>query len=147
MTADVDRFRAELRSWLEANLTPEIRDVVRHGDRDSDEAFATHRRWNAALFDAGYGAVAWPFEHGGREAGIEEQLAYHEEMARAGAPGPVNAIGVANIAPAIIEFGPNDVIRGPLHSNDSLLISLTWSSRMTPLPGVPATAGPKFLPT
>jgi alkylation response protein AidB-like acyl-CoA dehydrogenase len=72
---------------------------------DSDEAFAAHRAWNAELFDAGFAGVAWPVEHGGRDAGIEEQLAYVEEMARAGAPGPVNAIGVANIAPAIMAYG------------------------------------------
>ena len=63
------------------------------------------RAWNAVLFDAGYAAVAWPREHGGRDADLEEQLAYNEEMARAGAPGPVNAIGVANIAPAIMAYG------------------------------------------
>ena len=79
--------------------------MLTRGDRDSEDAFGAHRAWNAALFDAGYGAIAWPTEHGGRDAGLEEQLAYHEEMARAGAPGPVNAIGVANIAPAIMAFG------------------------------------------
>jgi alkylation response protein AidB-like acyl-CoA dehydrogenase len=36
---------------------------------------------------------------------VAEQLAYHEVMAAAGAPGPVNVIGVANIAPAILEAG------------------------------------------
>ena len=44
-------------------------------------------------------------EYGGRDAGLDEQLVYNEEMARAGAPGPVNAIGVANIAPAIMTYG------------------------------------------
>ena len=57
------------------------------------------------LFDAGYAAVAWPAAHGGRDAGLDEQLVTNEEMARAGAPGPVNAIGVANIAPALMADG------------------------------------------
>ena len=49
--------------------------------------------------------MGWPSEHGGRDAGVHEQLIVLEEMARARAPGPVNAIGVANIAPAIMGYG------------------------------------------
>lgn len=97
-----EQFRTELRGWLEANFTPTIRDAIR---RRGDEGFDAHRKWNATLVDAGYGAISWPVEFGGRAAGIRQQLAYNEEMARVGAPGPVNAIGVANIAPAIMAYG------------------------------------------
>jgi alkylation response protein AidB-like acyl-CoA dehydrogenase len=71
-------------------------------------ALRAHRTWNAALVDAGYGAIAWPAEYGGSDADILQQLAYNEEMAAARAPGPVNAIGVANIAPAIMAYGTSD---------------------------------------
>ncbi|MEO7428683.1 MAG: acyl-CoA dehydrogenase family protein [Acidimicrobiales bacterium] len=101
--ADAEAFRLELRAWLEANLTAGV--TARLERWGSDEAFEAHRAWNATLVDAGYGAIAWPVEFGGRAAEIREQLVYNEEMARAGAPGPVNAIGVANIAPAIMAFG------------------------------------------
>ena len=103
---DADAFRAELRAWLSTHLTPDIVEAVR--DRHNDGAFEAHRAWNAVLVDAGFGAIAWPSQFGGREAGLVEQLAYHEEMARAGAPGPVNAIGVANIAPAIMAYGTSE---------------------------------------
>ena len=96
-------FRSELRAWLEAHFTPEVAAAV--AEHGSDEGFDAHRRWNATLVDAGYGAIAWPVEHGGRGADLREQLAYNEEMARVGAPGPINAIGVANIAPAIMAYG------------------------------------------
>ncbi|MHB1486043.1 MAG: acyl-CoA dehydrogenase family protein [Acidimicrobiales bacterium] len=96
-------FRAELRRWLDANLTEEVIEAGR--SRTTDASFEVLRRWNATLVDAGYGAIEWPVEYGGRDAGLLEQLAYNEEMARAGAPGPVNAIGVANIAPAIMMLG------------------------------------------
>jgi alkylation response protein AidB-like acyl-CoA dehydrogenase len=125
----IERFRLELRSWLEEHFTEEIRDAVRHEARDSDEGFAAHRTWNATLVDAGYGAIAWPTEHGGRDAGLEEQLAYHEEMARAGAPGPVNAIGVANIAPAIMTHGTDEQQRRflrPMLRGDEI-----WSQGMS----------------
>jgi alkylation response protein AidB-like acyl-CoA dehydrogenase len=99
-------LRAELRSWLAGAFTPAVRAAV--AAADPDEAWAARRDWNAALVDAGWGAVAWPARWGGRDAGVAEQVAYHEEMARAGAPGPVNAIGVANIAPAIMAHGSAD---------------------------------------
>ncbi|HUR79001.1 MAG TPA: acyl-CoA dehydrogenase family protein [Acidimicrobiales bacterium] len=87
-------FRDELRAWLAAQRIP-----------SHDAPFDELRAWNAALFDAGYAAPAWPAEFGGRDAQLEDQLAYNEEMARLAAPGPVNAIGVANIAPAIMSYG------------------------------------------
>lgn len=90
-------FRDELRAWLAAQDIP-----------SGDAPFATLRAWNAVLFDAGYAAPAWPARFGGRDAGLEDQLAYNEEMAGAGAPGPVNAIGVANIAPAIMSHGTDE---------------------------------------
>ena len=66
------------------------------------------RAWNARLADAGWAAVAWPARYGGRDADVEQQLAYQEEMSRAGAPGPVNTIGVSNIAPAIMSLGTDE---------------------------------------
>ncbi len=55
-----------------------------------------------------WAAVSWPARYGGRDATVDEQLAYHEEMVRAGAPGPVNTIGVSNIAPAIMLLGTDE---------------------------------------
>ncbi|MGH9084960.1 MAG: acyl-CoA dehydrogenase family protein [Acidimicrobiales bacterium] len=92
-----------MRAWLQQHFTPGVRDAV--AERGTDDAWEAHRAWNAVLVDAGYGAIGWPVEHGGRDAGLADQIAYVEEMARAGAPGPINAIGVANIAPAIMAYG------------------------------------------
>jgi alkylation response protein AidB-like acyl-CoA dehydrogenase len=102
----VEEFRGELRSFLDANLTP---DIVAAGrpDRegDSDEDFELCRAWNRQMADAGYGAIAWPEEYGGRGAGLLEQVVYYEEITKAGAPMPVNILGMSNIAPAIMSFG------------------------------------------
>src|SRR3954453_17910541 len=101
-----EAFRAELREWLDANLTHEIR--AASWERDDDEAFRLRRAWNTTLFEAGYAAPAWPKEYGGWNADMLAQLAYNEEMSRAGAPGPVNTIGVSNIAPAIMTVGTEE---------------------------------------
>jgi len=101
--ADTDAFRDELRSWLATHLTPEVAEAGAHSiTRGTLELLRT---WNRTLADGGWAAPAWPVEHGGRGAGVAEQLAYLEEMSRVRAPGPVNVIGVSNIAPAIMQFG------------------------------------------
>lgn len=96
-----DAFRDTLRGWLADHLPDDLGDP----DVDEDQLFERRRTWNAALFDAGLAAIDWPSEFGGRDATVLEQLIYNEEFARARAPGPVNAIGVANIAPAIMTIG------------------------------------------
>ncbi len=99
----LDIFRGELRSWLADHLTDE---VVRAGSQQVEGAnLEILRWWNRTLADGGWAAPSWPVEHGGRGAGVDEQLVYLEEMSRVRAPGPLNVIGVSNIAPAIMHFG------------------------------------------
>ena len=76
----------------------------RHRGRDA-AAFDTLRAWNATMADAGWAAVSWPSEYGGRGATVLEQLVYAEETTRARAPLPLNVIGMNNIAPAIMQYG------------------------------------------
>jgi alkylation response protein AidB-like acyl-CoA dehydrogenase len=102
MTGPADAFRKELRAWLDDHVTPEI---VRAGRSGIEANIDALRTWNRTLADAGWAAPAWPSEFGGRDAGIDEQLAYFEEMHAAQAPGPLNVIGVSNIAPAIMQWG------------------------------------------
>ena len=99
---EVEQFRKELRAWLAANLSQEV--VAAGRGRDPD-TFETLRAWDATLADAGWGAVSWPQEYGGRGATVLEQLAYAEETTRARAPVPLNVIGMNNIAPAIMQYG------------------------------------------
>ena len=101
---EVEQFRKELRAWLSEHLTD---DLVRAGRMRGEDvkAFALRRTWDATVADAGWGAVSWPREYGGRGATVLEQLAYAEETARLRAPLPLNVIGLNNIGPAIMQFG------------------------------------------
>ncbi|HEY6650233.1 MAG TPA: acyl-CoA dehydrogenase family protein [Mycobacterium sp.] len=101
---EVEQFRKELRAWLAANLTEEVVAAGRRRGRDPD-TFEMLRAWDAAVADAGWGAVSWPQEYGGRGATVLEQLAYAEETIHARAPVPLNVIGMNNIAPAIMQYG------------------------------------------
>jgi alkylation response protein AidB-like acyl-CoA dehydrogenase len=118
---EAEAFRAELRAWIEANLDPALRGGP-NLELDASR-LPRLREWNHRLADAGYAALAWPREHGGREASVIEQLVYLEEMSRAGAPGPLNAIGLPNIAPAIMTWGtPQQKQRflGPMLRGDEI---------------------------
>ncbi|GAB3016613.1 acyl-CoA dehydrogenase family protein [Mycobacterium bourgelatii] len=105
--AEVEQFRDELRSWLAENLTDELRTARRQPGSD-DALFEKLRAWNATMADAGWAAVSWPREYGGRGATILEQLVYTEETTRARAPLPLNVIGMNNIAPAIMQHGTEE---------------------------------------
>lgn len=102
--AEVEQFRKELRSWLSTNLTDDVRAADRRRGRDPND-FETLREWDATMADAGWGAVSWPQEYGGRGATVLEQLAYAEETTQARAPMPLNVIGINNIGPAIMQYG------------------------------------------
>ena len=120
-------LRRSLRAWLDDHLTPEISQA---GQRSPEaEDLELLRQWNRQLADAGWAAPAWPVEHGGRAADIDEQLAYLEEMSSASAPGPVNVIGVSNIAPAIMAYGTDEQkarYLGPMLRGDEI-----WSQGMS----------------
>ena len=102
--AEVEQFRDELRAWLATNLTDDV--VAAGRSRGSDpHSFETLRAWNRTMADAGWAAVSWPPEYGGRGATLLEQLVHAEEMTRSRAPVPLNVIGMNNIAPAIMQYG------------------------------------------
>ncbi len=104
---EAERFRKELQAWLSAHLTDAVIDASARRGHD-DEAFETLRAWNAMIAEAGWAAVSWPGEYGGRGASAIEQLVYAEEATRARVPHPLNTIGINNIAPAIMQYGTED---------------------------------------
>jgi alkylation response protein AidB-like acyl-CoA dehydrogenase len=118
---ETEQFRKELRTWLSAHLTDAVIDCNDRRGAD-DDAFAILREWNATIADAGWAAVSWPREYGGRGATPLEQLVYAEETTRARVPAPLNIIGINNIAPAIMQFGTDaqkeDLLTRMLRADD-----------------------------
>lgn len=105
---EAEAFRREFRAWLDANVTDDVRGLTGGLAFDEPDALARHKAWNARLADAGYAAIAWPVEYGGRGAGVMEQVVWAEELHRAEAPGPVNVLGIPNVAPAIMAYGTEE---------------------------------------
>jgi alkylation response protein AidB-like acyl-CoA dehydrogenase len=104
---EAEAFRAEARAWLNAHVPDDLRGMGLL-DIDRPGMLERLRTWNATLADAGYAAMAWPAEYGGRDAGPLEQVVLAEELSRARAPTTLNPIGIANIAPAILSYGTDD---------------------------------------
>src|SRR5947209_678389 len=106
---EAEAFRNEFRAWLDANFEPDVvGDAGAMRAAESPEVLERLRTWNRELADAGYAAIAWPVEYGGRGAGVMEQVVYAEELSGAGAPGTLNVIGISNIAPAIMQHGTEE---------------------------------------
>jgi hypothetical protein len=101
---EAEAFRTEFRAWLDTNQTDEFRGVAFRG-QPSDDELAILKKWNALVADAGYAAISWPTEFGGRAASVMEQVVFAEECSRAATPTLLNPIGLANIAPSIMAFG------------------------------------------
>lgn len=69
------------------------------------EGFELRRDWERRLFEAGWAAVHWPSEYGGRDATVRESAIFTEEYLRAGAPERINGLGLNLLGPALLEFG------------------------------------------
>ncbi|HZU78448.1 MAG TPA: acyl-CoA dehydrogenase family protein [Acidimicrobiales bacterium] len=102
--AEQERFRDEVRSWLEANV-PRAGRGGPLPSLDTAEGFEAHRAWERTMYDARLSVVSWPEEYGGRGLGLLEWLVFEEEYYRAQAPTRVGQNGIFLLAPTLFEFG------------------------------------------
>ena len=108
-TEEDEAFRREIAGWLEDNLVGEFAKLRGRGGGGDDSAFLDERRaWERKLGEAGWTCVAWPKEVGGRGLSLMQQVIYHEEYARAQAPGRIGYIGENLLGPTIIAFGSDE---------------------------------------
>ena len=98
-----ERFRAEVRGFLNRTLTPEFwqRHEALGGGSSSPE-------FSRAAANEGWLAIAWPAEYGGRGLSYIEQMIYMEEMTLAGAPIEHHRRAVQQVGPSIMLFGSDE---------------------------------------
>ncbi|MBO3746607.1 acyl-CoA dehydrogenase family protein [Streptosporangiaceae bacterium NEAU-GS5] len=99
-------MRDEIKAWLKANLTDELRGLG--GPGREHEGFELRVAWERCLGAACWTCIGWPEAYGGRGASIADQVAFHEEYAKADAPARVGHIGEGLIGPTIIDFGTDE---------------------------------------
>jgi alkylation response protein AidB-like acyl-CoA dehydrogenase len=102
-------FRAEVRDWLQGNLSGEFAHARGLGGPGREhEAFEERLAWERHMAAAGWTCVGWPEEYGGRGATVDQQVIFHEEYALADGPARVNHIGENLLGPTIIAFGTDE---------------------------------------
>jgi alkylation response protein AidB-like acyl-CoA dehydrogenase len=108
-SAEDETFRAEIRTWLDDNLTGEFAALKGLGGPGKDhEAIEERLAWNRHLAEHGWTGVGWPAEHGGRGLSLWQQVIFHEEYARADAPARVNHLGEELLGPTLMAFGTEE---------------------------------------
>jgi alkylation response protein AidB-like acyl-CoA dehydrogenase len=103
---DDEAFRGEIRSWLADNLTGDFAALVGKGGPGSEHEFVAERlAWERRLGEGRWIGLGWPEADGGRGLSWREQVIFHEEYARAGAPGRVGHIGEQLLGPTLLMYG------------------------------------------
>ncbi len=106
LTDEDAEFRGRVRQWLEENLTGEFAALRGQGGPGREhEHFEQRLAWNRHLAASGWTCLAWPAEYGGRAATLAQQVIFHEEYARSGAPARVGHMGEELLGPTLLAFG------------------------------------------
>jgi len=94
-------FTAEVGDFLRDSLP----DHIRH---QCGKGLAPHapvlRIWQRLLHERGWGAPAWPVEHGGTGWSLRQRLLFQRELDLAPAP-PPHPLNIGLVGPVIAEFG------------------------------------------
>jgi alkylation response protein AidB-like acyl-CoA dehydrogenase len=104
---DLEPFRAEARTWLEANFPSSLRrDATAPADPEAAEApSADAELWRRRMGEKGWGVPTWPTEYGGGGLSPAEARVLQQEMARIGAYNPIGGMGVGMFGPTLLEYG------------------------------------------
>ena len=97
-------FRAEVRTFMAEELSPDTAAKVRQGRTLTKQDMEDY---HAALNASGWLAPSWPEEYGGAGWTAVQKHIFDEEAARAAAPRLV-PFGTAMLAPVLFKFGTQD---------------------------------------
>jgi len=121
---DVEAFRGEARSWLEANFPTSLASdpgaqlaQAMGGTPGPDAAL-----WAGRMGGKGWGTPTWPAAYGGGGLSPAQARVLAEELAAIGARNPIGGMGVMMFGPTLLEVGTEDqkrrhippIVRGEL---------------------------------
>ena len=98
-----EEFRQTLRRWLDENPPEEG-----GPDESLDAEVERLRRWQRRLHDAGWIALHWPRDYGGRGASVVENFLFAEELARARSPELIGRIALNLVGPTLMAHGSEE---------------------------------------
>ncbi|MCH2170835.1 acyl-CoA dehydrogenase family protein [Myxococcota bacterium] len=103
-TPEEAAFRAEARSWLEANA-PQAQPTGRLMSMEDPEAVKEQQDWQALKADAGWACLTWPEEYGGRGANAIQNVIWNQEESRFRTRVNIFSIGLGMLGPTIMTHG------------------------------------------
>jgi hypothetical protein len=104
--ADAEAFRAEIRSWLEANLPQGWFDEGFEMTPEQRKEF--NDTWTQRLFEGGWICATWPVEYGGKGLTTMQGVVLAEEFARAKAPMRADFFGDTLVGPTLLQWGTEE---------------------------------------
>jgi alkylation response protein AidB-like acyl-CoA dehydrogenase len=109
-TPEEAAFRAEVRRFLDANARRKGATETTHRgryipDANMAESLARAKAWQAQKADAGFAAITWPKQWGGRGGSPIEQVIYNQEEANYAVPRGVFEIGLGMCIPTMMTYG------------------------------------------
>ncbi|HUR77318.1 MAG TPA: acyl-CoA dehydrogenase family protein [Acidimicrobiales bacterium] len=104
---EIEAFAAAARAFLQARrdagtLPPDWGAIL------PGEMTGIGRRWQADLYDAGFAAIDWPVEFGGRGLSGDHVVAWRSAAAEFEAPSVLNMVGLVLTAGALLSFGTRE---------------------------------------
>src|SRR5262245_40224922 len=95
--ADLEAFREQVRSWLEANYPASLRARGQSEEMDMAEAEAIMtagptgdaKTWQQKFGETGWGVPLWPKAYGGGGLSVAEARVLQQEMAKQGIRNPI----------------------------------------------------------
>jgi alkylation response protein AidB-like acyl-CoA dehydrogenase len=110
--SDPEAFRAEVRTWLEANAPEAIRGLEidpesggNWGGRRPKWDHPEMKTWLERAAERGFTAPTWPREYGGGGLDAAASRVLTEEMRRLRLPPPLTGFGLTMIGPTLLRFG------------------------------------------
>jgi len=109
--SDVDQFRLDARTWLEANCPEEMRQPIKGdedlcwGGRNFEFESEAQKIWLERMVAKGWTVPTWPTEYGGAGLSRKEEIVLLQEMKRIQARSPLSSFGIWMLGPALLKFG------------------------------------------
>lgn len=100
-TPEEEKFRAEVRAFLETAMPP---DMKAKADVDGHFSMPEMMEWQKILYRKGWVAPHWPKELGGTGWTAAQRFIFGEEVEKIGAP-ILSPFGLSMVGPVIIHFG------------------------------------------
>jgi alkylation response protein AidB-like acyl-CoA dehydrogenase len=108
---NLEAFRAEARTWLEANYPAELRDPKTQidpeavwGGRRYDGATDPLTVWKDRMGAKGWTTPTWPKEYGGGGLSAAEARVLQQELHKGGYTTPLASFGVWMLGPVLLEY-------------------------------------------